>query len=371
MIENRGGWAVASLGDLNQGHDNNFNLIRVLAAVAVALSHSYLTVTGDPSTRPLIAETGFTLGYHAVNVFFVISGFLVTQSWMRSSSIISFATARALRIYPGIIISTLFVTLVLGTAMTALPATEYLTSPETYLYLTITASLVEPSGSLPGLFLTTPDPITVNGSLWTLRYEVICYAVLAALGLFGILNRPRVFAVVAVFAGTGLLVLSLLPIAHDNTIVFGHFVRFGLNFGLGVVAYQYRSHIPVHWIGVVALIAITSLAFGQAMYPFLLYVTTAYATFWLAYVPKGKIRLFNKSGDYSYGIYIYAYPIQQTLVSLVPDITPMQMFGAAVAGSLPLAIASWHLVEHPALRWKRPLADFIVENARLAARKPV
>ncbi|AWZ01298.1 acyltransferase family protein [Rhodobiaceae bacterium] len=366
MVKNGGGWVAPSLDALNQGHDNNFNLIRFLAAISVALSHSYLTVSGDPSARPLIAETGFTLGYHAVNVFFVISGFLVTQSWMRSSSIISFATARGLRIYPGIIISTLFVTLVLGTAMTALPATEYLTSPETYLYLTITASLVEPSGSLPGLFLATPDPITVNGSLWTLRYEVICYVTLAVFGIVGILNRPRVFAVIAIPVGIGLLVLSLFPFAHDNTMVFGHFVRFGLCFGLGVVAYQYRAHIPVHWIGVLALIAITSLAFDQAIYPFLLYVTTAYATFWVAYVPKGKIRLFNKSGDYSYGIYIYAYPIQQTLISLAPDITPIQMFGAAVAASLPLAIASWHLVEHPTLRWKRPLADFFIKKAGLA-----
>jgi peptidoglycan/LPS O-acetylase OafA/YrhL len=371
LVGNRGGWTVTSLDELNQGHDNNFNLIRVLAAISVALSHSYLTVSGDPSTRPLIAETGFSIGYHAVNTFFVISGFLVTQSWMRSSSIISFATARGLRIYPGIIISTLFVTFVLGTAMTALPATEYLTSPETYRYLLLTASLAEPSGTLPGLFLATPDPITVNGSLWTLRYEIICYVALAAVGVLGVLTRPRTFAAIAVTVGVGLLVLSLLPIAHDNTIVLGHFVRFGLCFGLGVVAYQYRALIPVHWIGVVALIAITSLTFGQAMYPFLLYVTTAYATFWLAYVPKGKIRLFNKSGDYSYGIYIYAYPVQQTLIGLAPGLTPLQMFGGAVAASLPLAIASWHLVEHPTLRWKRPLADFFIKKAGLADHRSV
>ncbi|MES1991756.1 MAG: acyltransferase [Pseudomonadota bacterium] len=371
MIGNRDGWAIASLGELNQGRDNNFNLIRVLAAVAVALSHSYLITTGDPSARPLITETGFSIGYHAVNTFFVISGFLVTQSWRRSSSLIGFATARGLRIYPGIVISTLFVTFVLGATMTALPAVEYLTSPATYAYLTITASLAEPSGTLPGLFLMTPQPITVNGSLWTLRYELICYVILAAVGALGLFTRPKTFAALAALAGIGLLILSLLPIAHDKTIVLGHFVRFGLCFGLGVVAYQYRAHIPIHWIGVVGLIAITSFAFGQAIYPFLLYATTAYATFWLAFVPDGTIRLFNKSGDYSYGIYIYAFPVQQTLISLVPDLTPIQMFGAVVATTLPLAIMSWHLVESPALRWKRPLTNFIIKKASLNDRTPV
>ncbi len=349
MIGNRDGWATASLGELNQGRDNNFNLIRVLAAVAVALSHSYLITTGDPSARPMITETGFSIGYHSVNTFFVISGFLVTQSWRRSSSFISFATARGLRIYPGIVISTLFVTFVLGATMTALPAVEYLTSPATYAYLTITASLAEPSGTLPGLFLMTPQPV----------------------GALGFFTRPKTFAALAALAGIGLLILSLLPIAHDKTIVLGHFVRFGLCFGLGVVAYQYRAHIPIHWIGVVGLIAIARFAFGQAIYPFLLYATTAYATFWLAFVPDGTIRLFNKSGDYSYGIYIYAFPVQQTLISLVPDLTPIQMFGAVVTTTLPLAIMSWHLVESPALRWKRPLTNFIIKKASLNDRTPV
>ena len=371
MVGFRGSLDVPYLVELNQGHDNNFNLIRVLAAVAVALSHSYLTVTGEPSMRPLITQTGFSLGYHAVNTFFVISGFLVARSWMRRSSIISFATARGLRIYPGIVISTLFVTFIVGTAMTTLPATAYLTSPETYRYLFLTASLAGPSDTLPGLFSGTPDPATVNGSLWTLRYEVICYVVLAAAGFLGILARPRLFAALAVTLGAGLVFMSLLPIAHDNKMVLGHFVRFGLCFGLGVVAYQYRSYIPIHWIGVVALVIVTSLAFDQAVYPFLLYVTTAYTTFWLAYVPSGRIRLFNKSGDYSYGIYIYAYPVQQTLISLEPNLTPIQMFFATIAGSLPLAMASWHLVEHPSLRWKRPLADLAMKVPGLLKRKKV
>ncbi len=227
----------------------------------------------------------------------------------------------------------------------------------------LTASLAEPDGTLPGLFLETPDPRTVNGSLWTLRYEVICYAALAIAGALGIFGRPRLFAAMAVLVGLSLAALSLLPAAHDNTMVFGHFVRFGLCFGLGVVAYQYRSLFPIHWSGIVLLIMITAVAFETAVYPILLYLTTAYTTLWLAYVPKGRIRLFNKSGDYSYGIYIYAYPVQQALISATPDLTPGLMFFATLAGSIPLAIASWHLIEKPTLGWKRPLAAFFTRVA--------
>ena len=85
------------LGDVAQNRDNNLNLLRFLAAATVALSHSFLLVTGDPESRPLMKATGFSIGYHAVDIFFVISGFLVTQSWMRRSSLLDFTVARALR----------------------------------------------------------------------------------------------------------------------------------------------------------------------------------------------------------------------------------------------------------------------------------
>ncbi len=90
------------LGDVAQSRDNNLNLLRFLAAAAVALSHSFLLVTGDPESRPLMKATGFSIGYHAVDIFFVISGFLVTQSWMRRNSLLDFTVARALRIYPAL-----------------------------------------------------------------------------------------------------------------------------------------------------------------------------------------------------------------------------------------------------------------------------
>jgi len=350
--------SAPTLGDLNKGTDNNLTLLRAIAAVAVALSHSYLTVTGDPDSRPLLSLTGFSIGYHAVNIFFFVSGLLVTQSWVNRSSLITFSVARGLRIFPALIASTFIVTFFLGAMMTSLSLTDYLTSADTFRYFLQTATLIEPDGVLPGLFTQAPDPSTVNGSLWTLRYELICYVALAIIGFSGIFNRPRIFLCVSVFAGFALIAMSTLPVAYDTTIPIGHVVRFGLCFGLGVIAFQFQRSIIVHWSGVVALIALAALASETVFYPSILYVTTAYSTLWLAYVPKGRIRLFNNAGDYSYGIYIYTYPIQQTLISLFPTIVPEQMFVLTVLLTLPLAVASWHLIEKPSLRLKSTIIDF-------------
>lgn len=356
--------SAPTLGDLNKGTDNNLTLLRAAAAISVALSHSYLTVTGDPDSRPLLSLTGFSIGYHAVNVFFFVSGLLVTQSWVNRSSLITFSVARGLRIFPALIASTFVVTFLFGSMMTSLSLTDYLTSADTFRYFFQTATLIEPSGVLPGVFAQAPDSYTVNGSLWTLRYELICYIALAIIGFSGVFHQPRIFLCVSVFAGLALIAMSTLPIAHDNTVPIGHVVRFGLCFGLGVIAFQFQRFIVVHWSGVVVLIAIAALAGDTVFYPSILYVTTAYSTLWLAYVPKGRIRLFNNAGDYSYGIYIYTYPIQQTLVSLFPSIAPAQMFALTVLLTLPLAVASWHLIEKPALRLKSTIIDFSSNRMR-------
>lgn len=356
--------SAPTLGTLNKGTDNNLNLLRVVAAIAVALSHSYLIVTGDPNTRPLVSLTGYSVGYHSVNIFFVISGFLVTQSWVARSSLFAFSTARSLRIFPGLFVCTVLTTLLLGPAFTELPVTEYLTSPETIRYFLQTASLVEPDGALPGLFTENPDASAVNGSLWTLRYELICYMTLAIIGVSGVLNRPTLFLWVSLFAGLVLAVLSTQTLASDSTHPIGHVIRFGLCFGLGIVAFQYREVLVVHWTGVAGLFALSYFLFDTALYSFAVYVTTAYSTLWLAYVPNGRVRLFNKVGDYSYGFYIYAFPIQQSLISLFPNLTPEIMFILTVVLTLPFAVASWHLIEKACLRLKPTIIE-VVSNRQL------
>jgi len=347
------------LGDVAQNRDNNLNLLRFLAAAAVALSHSFLLVTGDPESRPLMKATGFSIGYHAVDIFFVISGFLVTQSWMRRNSLLDFTVARALRIYPALAVCVVLTALVLLPPLSKMSAADYFSSFETFSYVIMTASLTSPDGTLPGIFLTTPVANEVNGSLWTLRYEVLCYAALALLGMSGILARRKWLIRTAFVIGLPLAALSLFPIAYADDTILVHFVRFGLCFGLGVLAHEYRAQIPLHWAGVVFLFLLTVAMRPYAVFPLSFYLLTAYSAFWLAYIPGGRIRRFNNAGDYSYGLYIYAYPLQQVLVLTIPGLMPLQLFAVTVATTLPAAILSWYFIEKPALAKKENVSAWL------------
>lgn len=335
------------------GHDNNFNLIRLIAAFAVLLSHSFSVVLGpaDPY-RPLLEATGAPLGSHAVNIFFVVSGLLVMQSWDRSSSPLSFVTARIMRIYPAMLVYALLTVLVFGAAFSSVDVLAYYTSAETWTYLFSVGSLLDPHKTLPGLFGNNPDAFNVNASLWTLRYELICYGALVAAGMLGAYKTKMRFGLLALMAAVVLFGLSQTSVVADTHAPYGSLIRFGFCFGIGVAAYHFRDNIPLHWsgLGIVAMAVYT--VHGTSFYPITLYVAVGYTALWLAYIPGGTIRHFNKVGDYSYGVYIYAYPIQQAVVATVPGFSPIEIFMSAGLITLFVSVASWHLVEQPALRSK-------------------
>lgn len=167
------------LVDLCAGKDNNLNLLRALAALSVLLSHSFALSSGSPATEPLRSLIGMTPGSIAVDVFFVISGFLVTASICRSQSLIDFVAARFLRIFPGLFVMLVLSVFGLGLAMTTLSPKAYLSSSATYSYFAWCLTLFRGvKYELPGVFEANPYRLAVNGSLWTLPYEVRMYAIL-------------------------------------------------------------------------------------------------------------------------------------------------------------------------------------------------
>lgn len=343
------------LSDVSSGRDNNLNLMRLLAAAMVALSHSYLLVNGEGGWQPLKDTGGFTLGHYAVNVFFVVSGFLVVRSWHRSESVVQFGIARATRIFPALLICVLVTAFVALPLVSALPLAEYFSSPQTLLYVPLTASLATPGAELPGVFDGNPVPNEVNGSLWTLRYEVFCYGVLAVLGLLGAFSSRTKTLIVFALLGLPLFILSLVPGIHEDYNMVQHFVRFGLCFGIGVLAHEFRDRIPLHWGGVLLFLALAVALHETALFAFSLYVFVAYASLWFAFVPTGHIREFNKVGDVSYGLYIYAFPIQQLLMNQLPGLAPLELFVATLVATLPVAALSWVYVEQPFLTHKTAL----------------
>jgi peptidoglycan/LPS O-acetylase OafA/YrhL len=308
---------------------NSFDLLRLGAALAVILHHS-APLAGHPVRR--VFSTDF--GELGVAVFFVISGYLVTASWRRAPELRAFLAKRVLRIEPALVVSLLVTALVLGAFATTLPLADYLTRPAVWLYVGKNALLYPVTYELPGVFTHNLVPAQVNGSLWTLRLEFTCYLGVAALGMTRQLNR-RVVGGLAVVALAGFVVLHVLrPELRSNGLLrlADLAAMFGFLFLAGAWLNLRDRPVPA-WAAIVTA-------------PLLL------TPLWIlglpaAVVALGSLRSVRLPGDISYGLYIYAFPLQQILAT-----AGHLSFAASVAATAPFAVASWLLVEKPALRLK-------------------
>ena len=330
--------------------DNNFNLLRFGAALSVIISHSFILTNNLPNAWPKI------LGFLAVNCFFIISGFLVCKSLLTRNSLRNYALARVLRIYPALIVAVVFCAFVIGPIFTSLPLMNYFSNPQTLKFIAINATLLGGGieNSLPGVF----DHKQVNAPLWTLFYELYMYVILAIIAfLYGFrskLNLKR-FSVTIYLLTAVIFVMFIADIGYRYLEI--HFVssmvRFGAMFGMGAVLFLARTKVTLSVsmllmiVLLIALASINRLTFNGVSYFFLGYILLC-----LAYVPKGFLLKFNKLGDYSYGLYIFAYPIQQVMIQLQPQISTFILFIMSFSMSLLLAVLSWHFVESRALKLK-------------------
>ena len=170
--------------DTQSGRSNNFDGLRMLAAVGVVLSHAYPVTQGSNANEIFMRLSGgqTTLGEVCVIVFFVISGFLIAQSFARSGSLTDYLTNRIVRIVPGLVVVTMITAFVVGPLLTSQTSNNYWTQPATYRYLG--NILIYPSAQkLPGVFDSNVYQSISNASLWTLCYEFSCYTGLATIGL--------------------------------------------------------------------------------------------------------------------------------------------------------------------------------------------
>ncbi|WP_299346995.1 acyltransferase [uncultured Maritalea sp.] len=339
------------------GRNNNYNLLRFLAALSVVWSHAAIVVGGNDAIEPLSVELGYTLGSLAVNVFFVISGFLMAQSYVRSNSIWKYAAARILRLLPGLFVAALLSAFVFGPVFTQLSFLEYFAKLQTWLYVPITGSLVDDNQLLPGVFDNLPAAGEINTPLWTLRWEAAAYIGVAFLGLFGILADKKKFAAVLGAFFIAYFLISVATDLRDDFAPFDHMLRFGLCYLVGATGYIYRDKLPLNLPVVFALCLITFALSKTDAYQFALIVSLGYGTIWAAYVPSGTIRMFNNWGDFSYGIYIYGFTVKQMAISVLPWLSAPSLFLIATPITIALAAASYYFVEKPALSWRHDFAD--------------
>jgi peptidoglycan/LPS O-acetylase OafA/YrhL len=335
------------------GRRNNFNLIRVLAAVSVIFTHSYTICAGRVNQDPIRKLTGYAPSELAVDAFFVISGYLVLKSLFSRGSVGAFVLARGLRVFPGLFVCALFSAFVVGGVFTVLPAHEYLRNGEVYRYVfehTQLFDLLNIPAGLPGVFQSNPVPNMVNASLWTLPAEVWLYAAVAVLALIGVVEKRRWFD----FLAGGVVVLyvasQILPFVTVEAVA--SVLRFSGCFFIGAMFYMHGDRIPVSWKVFGAGTLLAGLAWPLGLFPAVLPLWLGYGLFALALLPKGPLLAYNRIGDYSYGVYIYAYPVQQSLRAQFPGVTPLCHFFVSLLCTFPLAVLSWHLIERPALSLK-------------------
>lgn len=337
-----------TLGQVFDPRRNALNAWRLALATTVILWHSW-PLTGHrlpfPAYEGLLAQVG-------VDGFFALSGFLITASWMRHPSPRDYFIARALRIFPGLWVClaiTAFIIAPMSVAIQGGSAARLMGSLKPLEYFLNNAVLNVFYGGIDGTPRDIPWPGIWNGSIWTLIFEFVCYIAVAVLGVLGMLKRRWVIPAAFVLFLCAAAYLSY-PVFAMETIP-QMVARFALMFAAGALLYQYRDVLPARWSLVAICLGVLALSGLTHNYRVIGALPLAYVV-----IASGALihdRRLNLRNDLSYGVYIYAFPIQQLLaVSGLAVLPPSLFFVIATAVTLPLAALSWFVVEKHAMALK-------------------
>ncbi len=323
---------------------NNFDFLRLIAAFSVLFSHHFvLTGHAEPNI-------GFqSLGGIGVLIFFSVSGYLVAQSWERDPSAWRFLAKRILRIWPALIAVVCAMVILLGPSVSSLSVRDYFLSSETWGFFRAARMTIQ--FTLPGVFTDNPYARSVNGSLWTLPIEFRCYLILLGLGLVGVL-RYRYLLLLGTVA-FALFVFAIEDPQHNP----GQNPSFALGafFFYSVCLNYFRDFWRARLKFIFPLLGLLCIILAAIHYQ--------YAALFLALPPlviffglsaTPFIQRAGRFGDSSYGIYIYAFPVQQTVIMLTNN-RPSMWVTLIISTLITTALAflSWHLIERPALNLKK------------------
>ena len=332
----------------HQGVGPGFDAIRVYLSITIMALHSLTLakgVTAYVTSPPWIHVLAMSL----LPAFFGLGGFLVTGSGIRVKNVTKFIWHRILRIFPALALEVFLSAIFLGAIFTTLNLSDYFSSSEFWVYFKNIVGII--NFNLPGVFNDNPFPGTVNGNLWTLRPDYYGYLILTCLMLFGIFDRKQLYFYCLV---AGLLISLGLDFIYevgkpnfvpkDSTLVF--------SFLFGSLIFLKSDIIP--WrLDILLFCLVFYIFFGQD--GGFSYLTSAMVVYAIVYVGMLKIPMpaFLKRGDYSYGIYLYGFPIQQALVATFLWTREWYIvFPLSAILTLTLAVMSWHYIEKPFLKLK-------------------
>lgn len=329
----------------NESRQNNFTLLRFVAASLVIISHSFSLLKYH--------KLDF-LGGLGVTIFFIISGYLITQSWVHSPNPAKFIKKRLLRILPGLGFCTLVTMSIIGPLTTSLPLSNYFSDIHTWSYLT-NILLYPLQFTLPGVFDTNSTHHLVNHSLWTLPVEFTAYLLIVLLGLFKLVKKR--------FIVIGVLVLILA-----NAYLHGFSWYRGISFynfsivsivpyviyffiGSAILLLKIKIRFNIFLFICALILFVFTLTSRSFLYSY--FVAIPYMVFSIAFLSK-KFPFLKKT-DPSYGMYLFSMPIQQTIIHFFPKIDPWMLLLFSFTATLPLAYISWHVIESKFLLLKKRL----------------
>lgn len=331
-----------TFADSERARENNLDIVRLLLASAVIFTHAFY-LTGQLGGEPVLrfTEGRVTLGMLAVDAFFVISGYRITNSWLRGRGLADYAIKRAARIYPGYIAAILLSVLVvapLGGAQLA----EFLRDRDTWRWA-VRPLLFRFAYPVEGVFEGTVSAGELNGSLWTIRFEIFCYILVAMAGVARVLKSK--------WWVLGAFLASLLFYRfHTGPIMVPYFdrlnqlPRFVTYFLAGATLYSWRQRVPHSLPLFILCLGVLVLSRGRGL-AILWPVLLSYCLMSAGLAPRTRLATLLAGADISYGVYLYGWPIQQLLIFYGLTLSPP----ANAALAMPLAclagFASWHLLE--------------------------
>jgi len=361
-------WQGPTVSEILPRRHNNFDLLRLLAASAVILGHSYALSPKPGYLDPVQRLIHFNYsGGLAVAAFFFLSGLLVFDSFQRTKSLPLFFAARVARIFPGLAVCLILSVFVVGPLFSTLSFHDYIRTAETLSYYRNNLLLTHLQWRLPGVF--TNSPLGLNGCLWSLPVEIRLYLLLGLFGLLGFFRKPLIANIlIGAILAFGLFLPKHVPYFLDHPENPPPVAAFAL----GCLAAVNKGRIRLSAVIFAILLTFCVLSRNSTTGSTLFYITLYYASLYIFSSPWTlRIKL---PGDYSYGIYIYGFVVQQCVSSLQKAPSPWVNFCISLPVTLILASLSWHFVESPAMRLLKALPEYSLQffkNIRAEINAPV
>ncbi|WP_312245563.1 acyltransferase family protein [Stutzerimonas nitrititolerans] len=343
------------LAELLHRDRNNLDLFRLIAACMVIMAHAY-PLSGLPQGDWVLKLLGHdNAGSLAVKLFFFLSGLVVTASLLNKADPIRFILARFFRIWPAMLLAVSACALLIGPLISSLSPVDYFASPLTYRYL-LDNLLLNTHFTLPGVFEQNPYTGVVNGSLWTIPYEVAAYAILLGLfaaGLFRLKGAP-LLAFLLILIDPLLeepLLFSWLPDNH-------HVTMLAPCFAFGSLLAYYRDRLTMNMPLILGAWLLYALCRNTPVNFYFFYFALFLSVIFVSALPA--VLKARPPVDISFGVYLWAFPIQQLLALYFSDYGLAFNQFCTLLICIPLGLLSWTLVEKPG----------IALGARFAARLP-